>query len=174
MGPYWSQIVFNELIGSIGCKLGNKFGKDRYKFFIKLTLFDIYTYFICIYSWGCMHGHYLSICAYLSVFCHHQSWHEFSLISHHVISIHSCHPRVIQQRNTILFCFGCRIEWKSKFAKRRYNNQIKSKPKKLCNCVPNCGMSQNTQKLNSTKIWLLKCFLPVFYDYIFFYLKKPI
>lgn len=44
-------------------------------------------------------------------------------------------------------CFGCRIEWKSKFAKRGYNNQIKSKPQKLSNCVPNCGMSQNTQKL---------------------------
>lgn len=43
-------------------------------------------------------------------------------------------------------CFGCRIEWKSKFAKRQYNNQNQSKPQKFNNRVPNCGMSQNTQK----------------------------
>lgn len=113
----------------------------------------IHILYAYIAEYACMVT--ISICAYLSVFCHHQSWHGFSsfYFFHHVISIHSCHPRVIQQRNTILFCFGCRIEWKSKFAKRQYNNQTKSKPKKICIYVPNCGMSQSAQ---NSKIWLFK------------------
>lgn len=53
--------------------MGNKFGKERLNFFIKLTLFDIYTYlYAYIAEYACMDTVF-TICAYLSVFFHHPS-----------------------------------------------------------------------------------------------------
>lgn len=70
----------------------------------------------------------------------------------------------------IPFCFVLDVEQSGSLnlLKDDTTTKTKSKPQKLSQCVPNCGMSQNTQK----NYWLFKCFLPVFYNIFYTFSLK--